>query len=94
VVEQVVHVRQSKFGSRRIVHELREKGIPENLIATALPNMRETEQDRALEVWRKRFNATPADAKELGRQARFLMGRGFAADVIQHVLRHSDEEIT
>jgi regulatory protein len=94
VVEQVVHVRQSKFGSRRIVHELREKGIPENLIAAALPNMRETEQDRALEVWRKRFNAPPADAKELGRQARFLMGRGFAADVIQHVLRHSDEEIT
>ena len=94
VVEQVVHVRKSKFGSRRIVHELREKGIPENLIAAALPNMTETEQERALEVWRKRFKAMPADAKELGRQTRFLMGRGFAADVIHHVLRHSNEETT
>ena len=94
VVEQVVHVRKSKFGSRRIVHELREKGIPENLIAAALPNMTETEQDRALEVWRKRFKAMPADAKELGRHTRFLMGRGFAADVIHRVLRHSNEETT
>jgi regulatory protein len=94
MVEQLVHVRQSKFGSRRIMHELREKGIPENLIAAALPNIRETEQDRAREVWRKRFNAKPADAKELGRQMRFLMRRGFATDVIHQVLRQSDEEVT
>jgi regulatory protein len=94
MVEQLVHVRQSKFGSRRIMHELREKGIPENLIAAALPNIRENEQDRAREVWRKRFNAKPADAKELGRQMRFLMRRGFATDVIHQVLRQSDEEVT
>jgi regulatory protein len=94
MVEQLVHVRKSKFGSRRIVHELREKGIPENLIAAALPNIRESEQSRAREVWGKRFNAMPADAKELGRQRRFLMNRGFAADVIHHVLHHADEEIT
>ena len=90
----MVHVRKSKFGSRRIVHELREKGIPENLIAAALPNIKETEQDRAREVWRKRFKAMPADARELGRQTRFLMMRGFPADVIHHVLHHADEEIT
>ena len=77
MVEQVIHIRKSKFGSQRIVHELREKGIPENLIAAALPNMKETEQERAREVWRKKFGAMPADAKELGRQMRFLMGRGF-----------------
>ena len=94
MVEQLVHVRKIKFGSRRIVHELREKGIPENLIAAALPNIRESEQNRAQEVWRKRFNAVPANAKELGRQMRFLMNRGFAADVIHHVLHHADEEIT
>jgi regulatory protein len=94
MVEQLVHVRKSKFGSRRIVHELREKGIPENLIAVALPKVKETEHDRAREVRRKRFKAMPADAKELGRQMRFLMNRGFAADVIHHVLHHADEEIT
>ncbi len=92
MLEQVIHMRKSKFGSQRIVHELREKGIAENLIAAALPNIKETEQESAREVWRKKFGAIPADAKELARQMRFLMGRGFAAEVIHQVLRHADEE--
>jgi regulatory protein len=92
MVEQVIHMRKSKFGSQRIVHELREKGIAENLIAAALPNIRETEHENAREVWRKKFGAMPANAKELGRQMRFLMGRGFPAEVIRQVLRHADKE--
>ncbi|MDN5835814.1 MAG: recombination regulator RecX [Nitrosospira sp.] len=92
MVEQVITMRKRNFGSQRIVHELREKGIAENLIAAALPNIKETEQDRAREVWRKKFGAAPANAKELGRQTRFLMGRGFTPEVIRQVLRHVDEE--
>lgn len=92
MVEQVVHMRKNKFGSQRIVHELREKGIAENLIAAALPNIKETEQDSAREVWRKKFSAAPTDAKEFARQTRFLMGRGFTAEVIRQVLRRSDKD--
>ena len=92
MLEQVIHMRKSKFGSQRIVHELREKGIAENLIAAALPNIKETEQESAREVWRKKFGAIPADAKELARQMRFLMGRGFTAEVVHQVLRHADKE--
>ncbi len=92
MLEQVIHMRKSKFGSQRIVHELREKGIAENLIAAALPNIKETEQESAREVWRKKFGAIPADAKEFARQMRFLMGRGFTAEVIHQVLRHADKE--
>lgn len=92
MVEQVIHMRKSKFGSQRIVHELREKGIAENLIAAALPNIRETEQENARKVWRKKFGAMPANAEELGRQMRFLMGRGFTAEVIRQVLRRADKE--
>jgi regulatory protein len=92
MVEQVIHMRKNRFGSQRIAHELREKGIAENLIAEALPNIRETEQESAREVWRKKFSAMPADAKELARQMRFLRGRGFAAEAIHQVLRHPDKE--
>lgn len=92
MVEQVIHMRKSKFGSQRIVHELREKGIAENLIAAALLSIKETEQDSAREVWRKKYGAMPANAKELGRQMRFLMGRGFTPEVIRQVLRQPDKE--
>lgn len=92
MVEQVVHVRRKKFGSQRIAYELREKGIAEDLIAAALPELKETELDAAREVWRKRFAAPPADAKERGRQMRFLLGRGFAPGVIREVLLYPDKE--
>lgn len=91
MLEQVVHGRRSKFGSQRIAHELREKGIDESLIVEALPGLKETELDAAREVWRKKFGVMPANVKERGRQVRFLMSRGFSSDVIHKVLRDSDE---
>ena len=90
-LEQVLQVRRKRFGSQRIVHELREKGIAEDLIAAALPALKQTELDAAREVWRKRFAAPPADAKEHGKQMRFLLGRGFAPEVIRRVLLPRDE---
>ena len=92
MVEHVVHIRRGRFGSQRIAHELREKGIAENLIAAVLPNIKETEQDNAREVWRKKFGVMPADAKELGRQIRCRVGRGLTTEVIRQVLRHSHKE--
>ncbi len=92
LVEQLVQTRKDRFGSLRIMHELREKGIAENLISTALTDIKETEQDSAREVWRKKFGAVPANAKEFGRQTRFLMGRGFSPEVIRRVLRPFHEE--
>lgn len=91
MLEQVVQVRRKRFGSQRIVHELREKGIAEDLIAAALPALKQTELDAAREVWRKRFAAPPSDAKEHGKQMRFLLGRGFAPEVIRRVLLPRDE---
>ncbi len=89
MVEQVVHVRRNKFGSQRIAYELREKGIAEDLIAAALPELKETELDAAREVWQKKFGALPQDAGEKARQMRFLQSRGFRFDVIFQVLRQS-----
>ena len=91
MVEQVIHVRRRKFGSRRIVHELQQKGIDENLIAVVLTHLKETELETARTVWRKKFGAIPANAKERAKQIRFLMGRGFAAEIIGQVLQTWDE---
>jgi|SRR3954469_18799139 regulatory protein len=92
MVEHVIHMRKSRFGSQRIAHELREKGIAENLIATALPNLQEAEQVTAREVWRKKFGVMPGNAKEFMRQMRFLRGRGFSSAVITRLLRNPEDE--
>ncbi len=51
---QWVDAKRGRFGTQRIAHELRQKGIPENLISDALPQLKETELDAAREVWQKK----------------------------------------
>jgi len=86
-VEQMVNIKRPRFGAQRIAHELRQKGIAENLISNALPHLKETELKAAREVWQKKFGTAPQDAKEKAKQVRFLQSRGFALDVVFKVLR-------
>ncbi len=83
---QLVHAKRSRFGIQRIAYELRQKGIPENLIIEAMPELKETELDTALEVWQRKFGTIAQDAKEKGKQMRFLQSRGFSMDIILKIL--------
>lgn len=90
--EQIVHARSHKFGNAKIASELREKGISQDLIETALAQVKENELDNAKEVWRKKFEAIPASRDEWARQARFLQSRGFGFDVIKKVLNTKTDD--
>jgi len=89
--EQVVELRRSRFGAQRIAHELRQKGIAEELIGNAMPQLKETELEAARVVWRKKFGAPPKDQKEKARQVRFLQSRGFSMEVVFKVLKLDGE---
>ena len=84
---QLLHAKRSRFGTQRIAHELRQKGIAEELISAALPKLKETELETARAVWQRKFGTLPQDAKEKAMQMRFLQSRGFGFDVIFQVLR-------
>jgi regulatory protein len=90
--EQLVNIKRNRFGVQRITHELRQKGIAENLISDVLPQLKETELEAARVVWQKKFGTAPQGAKEKARQVRFLQARGFSLDVIFKVLRAYDAE--
>lgn len=87
---QLVHARRSRFGTQRITHELRQKGIAEELISAALPELKDSELEAARVVWKKKFGAAPQDEKQKARQVRFLQSRGFSLDAIFKVLRLDD----
>lgn len=89
---QLVHAKRGRFGTQRIVHELRQKGISEELISAALPALKESELKAAREVWNKKFGTAPQDEKEKAKQVRFLQSRGFSLDAIFKVLRINDPE--
>ncbi len=91
--EQMVHARQAKFGARRVAHELREKGVDDHLIASAVASLQGNETERAREVWHKKFKALPATREEWAKQARFLQSRGFTFETIKHILnRHAEDD--
>jgi regulatory protein len=91
VVESVVNRRSTKLGAARVRQELMAKGLPADDIADAVETMRGTELERALVVWRKKFGAPASDASERAKQVRFLVSRGFAAEVVRRVVAGADE---
>ena len=90
-MEQTVRIRSARFGTQRIAHELRQKGISDELISAAIPQLKEGELEAARAVWQRKFVTPPQDQKEKAKQVRFLQSRGFSMDVIFKVMRISDE---
>jgi regulatory protein len=90
-VESVVHRRANKLGTARVKQELAAKGLSGETVAAALEGLRETELDRAREVWRKKFDQPATDAQERAKQVRFLMTRGFNAEVVRKIVQGADE---
>jgi len=86
VAESVLHRRAGKLGAARLRQELQDKGLAPELVAQALDGLRGSEFERAQAVWRKKFGAAPVSPAERAKQARFLMTRGFAGEVVRRVL--------
>lgn len=85
-----MHARKAKFGSARVAHELREKGIAEDLISDAVASVKTGELENATEIWRKKYDGPPKSQLEWAKQARFLQSRGFGFDIIKKVLSTKD----
>jgi regulatory protein len=90
--EQFVSARSGRFGTRRLQHEMRLRGVPEEDAGAALASVQQDETARARAVWARKFDAAPHDAKSWARQARFLQSRGFSADSIHKVLRERPDD--
>jgi regulatory protein len=89
-VESRVHARASRHGQARIRQELARHGVA--LDADTARQLRESEFERARDVWRRRFGEPATDLAARAKQMRFLAARGFAADVIRRVVGGRDED--
>jgi len=92
VLESVIHRRAGRFGAARIKHELLNKGLGAELVASAMDRLKLNELERAREVWRKKFAGPAPDAAGRARQMRFLATRGFGGDVIRRVVSQADDD--
>jgi len=77
--EERARVLSRKYGPARIRHELRVKGIAQEIVESIRVD---GELERAREILHRRYRAPAATRDERAKRARFLQGRGFSSDVV------------
>lgn len=82
---------RAKTGSVKLAHDLRQRGVCDSVIDAVLRENRDSELDRAREVWQRKFGSRPADAADKARQMRFMQSRGFTSEVIRRVMSGENE---
>lgn len=86
-VDSLIHRRAGKLGAARVKQELSAKGLSGEAVANAMAELKETEFSRAQEVWRKKFGSPSQDPKIRAKHMRFLITRGFNAEVVRRVVQ-------
>jgi regulatory protein len=81
-----------KFGSRKIEHDLRSRGVSTEVIEQTVEHSLTQELENCRAAWQRKFGVLPQGAAERGRQMRFLAGRGFSADAVRQVLKAGDAD--
>ena len=84
--EALVRRRSERYGARKIQDELQRAGVDSDKAAELIQGLRETEYQRAKELWLKKFGTLGQEQKERARQYRFLASKGFSSEVVSKVL--------
>lgn len=79
-----------KHGINRIINDLRQQGIADKYLNDIAAEFSDSEYQRALNVWQKKFNTKASDQREYAKQFRFMASRGFSADYIHSILAGKD----
>jgi regulatory protein len=77
-----------KYGSARIRHDLRSKGVSDQIVTSVSS---EGELERAKAILARKYREPAATPEERARRARFLQSRGFPMELIARLLRGSEE---
>ncbi|MBU3576381.1 recombination regulator RecX [Polynucleobacter sp. UK-Kesae-W10] len=84
--EALVRRRSERYGVRKIADELERAGIDSKQSSQLLGQLKETEFQRAYELWSRKYGAKAQDQKERARQYRFLASKGFSSDVVAKII--------
>lgn len=84
--------RAERFGTARIRQEMREHALPDDVVRSEVQRLKDSEEERARALWRRKFGRPAADAAERDRQARFLAQRGFSLSLVLRIVKSAAAE--
>lgn len=89
-VESRINARAQRYGNLRIKQELSQHGLTPD--AASQQALKDSEFERARQVWQRKFGESATDPAGRAKQMRFLAGRGFSPEVIRKVVRGAEDE--
>jgi regulatory protein len=84
--EALVRRRSERYGLRRIKDELQRAGVASDASAALLDGLKNTEFERAKELFERKFDGIAEDQKMRARQYRFLVSKGFNPEIVAKVI--------
>ncbi len=84
--EALVRRRSERYGVRKIQDELQRAGVDSGQAADLIQTLRDSEYQRAKDLWLKKFGVLAQEQKERARQYRFLASKGFSSEVVSKIL--------
>jgi regulatory protein len=84
--EALVRRRSERYGMRRIKDELQRAGVASDASAALLDGLKNTEFERAKELFEQKFDGIAEDQKMRARQYRFLVSKGFNPEIVAKVI--------
>ena len=70
-----------------MAQELRKHDLEPEIISKHLMDLKQTESKRAYEVWLKKFGTLAKEPKDLAKQIRFMVSRGFNQEIVYRIVR-------
>jgi len=90
--EALIHRRSARYGNSRIVAELQSHGVNGEALQELKSNLADSETERCLEVWSRKFGTVAGDPQARNKQMRFLLQRGFSQRAVQVALKGAPED--
>ncbi len=84
--ESLARRRSERYGTRKIQEELQRAGVDSNKTLDLLQNLRDSEFERAKELWLRKFGSMAQEPKERARQYRFLASKGFSSAIVAKII--------
>ena len=84
--EALVRRRSERYGMRKIVDELERAGVDSKESARVVGALKETEFQRAYDLWLRKYGVKALDQRERARQYRFLASKGFGSEVVAKII--------
>lgn len=84
--QSLVYRRARTRGVAVIRYELRGHGLADEVVCEHVAALERNEFERAHALWARRFGSAAQSMPERARQTRFLLSRGFSAEIVRRVV--------